>query len=149
MYTTPKTLVPGTKCVSAPIVNKVRKIRVYDSQSGEYSVNSCGFLRSDFAELNSREDAYRYAAALSRMQELDAQSNLPENCTLEDAVRIIRPRWCQSPAEMDRFEQYCIDNALDLYKRLKEKTDEDVAAAVAAAQTKQNEQVYSTAVSAE
>lgn len=120
--------------LSSPIKeNKVRVIRVYDSQSGEYSVNANGHLRSDFAELNSREDNYRYAVALSRLQELDAYSNLPENATLEDAVRLVRPRWCQSPAELDRFEQYCIDNALDFYKKLKDDTPDDVKQAVGAA----------------
>lgn len=123
----------GSSIAQGVVVNKQRVIRVYDSQAGEYSVNSHGFLRSDFSELNAREDAYRYAAALSRMQELDAQSNLPENATLEDAVRLVRPRWCQSPAELDRFEQYCIDNALDFYNKLKSDTDPDVKQAVGAA----------------
>lgn len=119
---------------SSPIKkNGIRVIRVFDSQSGLYSVNSNGFLRSDFAELNAREDNLSYAAALSRMRELDSSNNLPINATLEDAVRLVRPRWCQSPAELDRFEQYCIDNALDFYNKLKENTPDDVKKSVGAA----------------
>lgn len=133
MYGKVITCVQGQLGMPVPIENNVRRIRVFDSQTGDYSINSHGFIRSDFAELNSREDIYKYAAALSRMQELDAQSNLPKDCTLEDAVRMIRPRWCQSPAELDRFEQYCIDNALDFYNKLKQNTDDDTKRAVGAA----------------
>ena len=31
----------------------------------------------------------------------------------------VRPRWCQLPGEVDRFEQYLIDNALEFYKNLR------------------------------
>lgn len=114
-------------------VDGKRVIRVYDSQVGDYVVNTKGFLASDFATLNAREDSYQMALALSRMRELDAKSNIPEGATFEQAVALIRPRWCQSPAELDRFEQYCIDNALDFYKKLKTETPKDVKEAVGAA----------------
>lgn len=121
-----------TKSHSVIKVNGQRMIRQYDHLTGDYSVNDNGFLRNDFSELNARNDSYHMALALSRLREFKSQGNLPPNATLEDAVKLIRPRWCQSPAELDRFEVYLMDHALDLYKSLKSETPEDVKEAVGA-----------------
>lgn len=121
------------------VVNGVRVIRAFDSQSGQYSVNANGHLRSDFAELMAKQDTISMQRALQHMQELQANEvNIPQDATFEDVCKLVRPRWCQSPAELDRFEQYCIDNALDFYKSLKLKTDEETQKAIAAAQAKQD-----------
>lgn len=107
--------------------------RVFDSfkQLG-YEYNSAGFIRNDFSQLQERENELGYLRALSAMQEYTAvHSN--EGKTFEEIVREVRPRWCQLNGEVDRFEQYVIDNALDYYRKLKDSSTKEgkVAKAVA------------------
>lgn len=94
--------------------------RAFDSFSSMgYEYNAAGFIRNDFSQLNERENQIGFLRALSEMREFtEVDSN--KGKTFEQIVSEIRPRWCQLPGEVDRFEQYCIDNALDYYKRLKD-----------------------------
>lgn len=112
--------------------NGQRVIRAYEHNCGDYVKNAFGHIRNDFAVLQDSNNAIDMARVLARMQELDMQ-NVNQGKTFEQIVAEIRPRWCQSPAELDRFEQYCIDNALAFYKKLKENTDKETAEAVGAA----------------
>lgn len=95
-----------------------------DCPRGSYSRNSSGFIRNDFSELMDSQDALSMSRALQKMQEY--ANNEPDNSkkTFEEIVAMVRPRWCQSPAEMDRFEVYCIDNALETYSKLKNLDEE-------------------------
>ena len=84
-----------------------------------YEYNDCGFIRNDFSQLQERENQLGYLRALSAMREYEeTHSNVGK--TFEEIIREVRPRWCQLNGEIDRFEQYCIDNALDFYKKLKD-----------------------------
>lgn len=103
--------------------------RAFDSFSSlGYEYNAAGFIRNDFSQLNERENELGFLRALSQMRdysELDSNKGK----TFEQIVSEIRPRWCQLPGEVDRFEQYCIDNALDYYKRLKDAETKEGAVA--------------------
>lgn len=113
-------------------ISNENKARSYKSDMAEYTINACGFFRNDFAVLQESQNQLQMALALQRMQELsNGDSN--KGKSFEEIVAMVRPRWCQSPAEMDRFEQYCIDNALELYKSLKKDTPDDVKEAVGSA----------------
>lgn len=94
--------------------------RPFDSfDSLGYEYNSHGFIRNDFSQLQERENQLGYMRALSQMQEyVEQHSN--EGKTFEEIVREVRPRWCQLNGEVDRFEQYLIDNALEFYKKLRD-----------------------------
>lgn len=95
-----------------------------DCPRGSYSRNSSGFIRNDFSELMDSQDSLSMSRALQKMQEY--ANSEPDNSkkTFEEIVAMVRPRWCQSPAEMDRFEVYCIDNALETYSKLKNLDEE-------------------------
>lgn len=114
-------------------VASVLPSRVFDSfkQLG-YEYNSAGFIRNDFSQLQERENELGYLRALSAMQEYTAEHS-NEGKTFEEIVREVRPRWCQLNGEVDRFEQYVIDNALDYYRKLKDSSTKEgeVAKAVA------------------
>lgn len=113
-----------------PVVPRISSVHKTFAQlpveyiKGDYERNIYGFIRSDFAVLQDSEDSLSMARTLQKMQEIAA--NEPDNSdkSFEDIVREIRPRWCQLPAEMDRFELYCINNALDTYSKLKKLDDE-------------------------
>lgn len=104
-----------------PISTGARAFDTFESQG--YEMNECGFIRNDFSQLQERENTLGFYRALSAMQEYQEQHS-NEGKTFEQIVAEIRPRWCQLNGEVDRFEQYCIDNALDFYKKLKDASDE-------------------------
>lgn len=95
-----------------------------DCPQGSYSRNSSGFIRNDFSELMDSQDALSMSRALQKMNEIAASEEDNSKKSFEEIVSMVRPRWCQSPAEMDRFELYCIDNALDTYAKLKNLDEE-------------------------
>lgn len=136
-----KKIIPAVSHSSIPrLTDETIDIRIFDSENPDFTLNDDGHIRNDFSTLMAREDSRSMALALSRLREFDSQSNLPKGCTFEQAVKLIRPRWCQSPAEMDRFETYLIDNALDLYRKLKSDIDDsDLQSAIASAKSKQLE----------
>lgn len=110
--------------------------RVVVVTSGDYDRNSFGFIRSDFAMLAASQDAMSLQKALSKMQEFAATEVDNSDKSFEEICQQIIPRFVQSPAELDRFELYCIDNALDTYAKLKKLDDEQK---VAIAKAKQEE----------
>lgn len=103
------------------IVNYVCKPRIYETfENLGYEFNEGGFIRNDFSQLQERENELGFARALSQMREY-VEENTNDGKTFEEIVASVRPRWCQLNGEIDRFEQYLIDNALDFYKKLRDK----------------------------
>lgn len=95
-------------------------VRAFDNAvSLGYEFNESGFIRNDFSQLQERENEVGYLRALSQMREY-VEQNSNEGKTFEQIVAAVRPRWCQLNGEVDRFEQYLIDNALDFYKKLRD-----------------------------
>lgn len=98
----------------------VKRKRVFDSFTDlGFEYNSEGFIRNDFSQLMERETQVGYMRALQAMQAY-TEEHSNEGKTFEEIVREVRPRWCQLNGEVDRFEQYLIDNALDFYKKLRD-----------------------------
>lgn len=92
--------------------------------------NQFGFLRSDFAVLNDMQDQISFEAAAKRLQEL--QSMEPDNSKLsfDQIVEQIRPRWCQHPDDIIKFQQFLISRNIDLLNgKLDEIEDEERKAA--------------------
>lgn len=102
------------------IFPRVLEKRAFDTFSSQgYERNASGFIRNDFSQLQERENELGMMRALSQMQEYVAEHS-NEGKTFEEIVAAVRPRWCQLNGEVDRFEQYCIDNALEFYRKLKD-----------------------------
>lgn len=94
--------------------------RAFDNLTSQgYTINDGGFIRNDFSELQARENEIGYLRALSQMQDYVAEHS-NEGKTFEEIIKEVRPRWCQLNGEVDRFEQYLIDNALEFYKKLRD-----------------------------
>ena len=106
---------------SKPIVVKNQKqSRSLDVIKEDFVINKFGHIRSDFAVLTDSCSNLEFAKALSQMQaQYDQSSSQFDGMTFEQMVSTVRPRWCQLPGEVDRFEQYLIDNALEFYKNLR------------------------------
>lgn len=88
--------------------------RVYQSfEAAGYMLNQFGNIASDFSLLSQQNDLQTMQRVLSRLQELPDEERVGKS--VRQMCAELRSRYCQTPAELDRFEQYCIDNALDFY----------------------------------
>ena len=106
-----------------------RSYEKFDENS--FVVNKFGHIRSDFAVLMESNSSAEMAKVLSRMQaDFVSSSSRYDGMSFEEIVTSYKPRWCQMPGEVDRFEQYLIDNALDFYKKLKNDIDDDTKQAI-------------------
>lgn len=102
-------------------VKNQQQLRLIDAVEGDFVMNKYGHIRSDFATLVDSSDASEMARALQSMQAAyEEDVHKYDGMTFEQIVQTLRPRWCQLPGEVDRFEQYLIDNALDFYKQLRD-----------------------------
>ena len=105
-------------------VNNQPVVRAIDAVEGDFVINKFGHIRSDFAVLTETNSSAEMAKALMSMQSAyNDNSSQFDGMTFEQMVGVLRPRWCQLPGEVDRFEQYLIDNALDFYKSLRAKEE--------------------------
>lgn len=108
----------GSKSIS---INNQLVVRPIDCIEDDVIINQFGHVRNDFAVLMDTSNGLEFARALSNMQAAyESNSSQFDGMTFEQMVSVVRPRWCQLPGEVDRFEQYLIDNALDFYKSLRE-----------------------------
>lgn len=108
----------GNKTIT---VNNQKAVRAVDSIEDDVIINKYGHVRNDFAVLMDTSDGLEFARALSNMQSAYEQNSSQfDGMTFEQMVSTVRPRWCQLPGEVDRFEQYLIDNALQFYKNLRQ-----------------------------
>lgn len=102
-----------------------RSVRAVDTfESAGYTLNEFGHIRNDFSQLNEAQNTLEFQRALAKMQEIQAAQPDNSNKSFEELVREVRPRWCQTPAELDRFEQYLINTELDYYNKLQQKKSE-------------------------
>lgn len=104
----------------AEVVNNQPVKVAVDAVEDSFVLNKYGHIRSDFAVLAESSSNLEMARALQQMQSMYEESSSQfDGMTFEEMVNAVRPRWCQLPNEVDRFEQYLIDNALDFYKKLR------------------------------
>lgn len=104
----------------------------YDGQ--DFNLNEAGWIRNDISQLARAQSLQEYNLIMSRLQVLKDSKSLPEDMTVEDAFKTIRPRFCQSPNEIEQwieFTQADVDTAIDEVLAKKEaKTDEKVSEVV-------------------
>ena len=117
MYKFVKNSFSGSKGIA---VSNQKIVRAGDSIEDDVVINKYGHVRNDFAILMDTSDGMEFARALANMQSAYEQNSSQfDGMTFEQMVSSVRPRWCQLPGEVDRFEQYLIDNALEFYKNLR------------------------------
>lgn len=102
-------------------INGQKQERLIDANDGDFVINAFGHIRSDFAVLTDTNNSIELSKALMAMETAyQENSSQFDGLTFEQMVKVVRPRWCQLPGEVDRFEQYLIDEALDFYKKLRQ-----------------------------
>lgn len=76
----------------------------YDSQ--EFNLNDAGWVRNDISQLARAQSKAEFDMLLSRLVEIKNSGGLPDDMSVDDAINSIRPRWCQSPAELELFAEW-------------------------------------------
>lgn len=116
MFRTDKNFVDTT-----PSVGAIVPIDCFDSQ--DFNLNEAGWVRNDISQLARAQSLQEYNLIMSRLQVLQNSKSLPENMTVEQAFKTIKPRFCQSPNEIEQWIEF---------------TQADVDAAIAEVIGKQN-----------
>ena len=75
----------------------------YDSQ--DFNLNDAGWIRNDICQLARAQSKAEFDLIMSRLQVLKDSKSLPDDITIDEAIRSIRPRWCQSPNELELWAE--------------------------------------------
>lgn len=91
------------------------KVPIDNFDSQEFNLNDAGWVRNDISQLARAQSLQEYNLIMSRLQVLNESKSLPENMTVEQAFKTIKPRFCQSPNEIEQwieFTQADVDAAI-------------------------------------
>ena len=117
---------------SAPMV------AVEQFDAADFNRNDNGFIRNDIAQLARATSESEYQAMLKKLVVLKNEGGIPDGMKLSDAVQLIKPRYCQTPAELERF-------ASDVARLDMEKLDEAYRKSIEQAQEQAQEKTQEQA----
>lgn len=101
----------------------VRSIDQFDAQS--FNQNDAGWLRNDISQLARATSQSQYDAIMRRLVELKQSGGLPDDLSKEDAIAMIKPRWAQSPNELEEFMAMTNDDFMARMTKAYEKAVKD------------------------
>lgn len=82
----------------------VSLICVVDQFAGaDFNLNDCGWIRNDLSSLARAQSQSEYNMILQRLTQIKQTGGIPDDMPLEDAIRNVKPRWAQSPNELETF----------------------------------------------
>lgn len=115
--------------IDAPVCPKGFRIVAIEQFAGQdFNNNPAGWTRNDIAQLAAATTKSQYDAIVQRLSENKGRFNIPDDMTMADAVKVIQPRYCQSPLEIQQFAEHIGQMKLDdaYAKALKDvKVDEE------------------------
>ena len=80
----------------------VNHLCVVDQFAGaDFNLNDCGWIRNDLASLACAQSQAEFNMIMQRLVENKQKGGIPDDVSLEDAVKNIKPRWAQSPNELE------------------------------------------------
>lgn len=71
--------------------------------SKDFNTNDAGWIRNDISQLARATSQSQYDAIMRRLVELKQQGGIPDDMTVEQAISQIKPRYAQSPNEIEEF----------------------------------------------
>lgn len=83
--------------------HKVRSIPVDSFDVKEFNLNDAGWPRNDISQLARAQSQSEYDSILRRLVELKNTQTLPSDMKVKDAINLIKPRYVQSPNEINDF----------------------------------------------
>lgn len=96
----------------------------FDAQS--FNINEAGYIRNDISQLARAQSKSEYDSIMARLVELKSQGGLPEGISTEQAISMIKPRYAQSPNEIEQFIEMTNGNVMDEVNKAYEKSLKDV-----------------------
>lgn len=101
----------------------------FDSQ--DFNTNDAGWIRNDISQLARATSQSQYDAIMRRLVELKQEGGLPDDMPIEQAISQIKPRYAQSPNEIEDFVKMTngdfMERVNEAYQRaLKDKSIEKV-----------------------
>lgn len=81
----------------------VRSIPVDSFDVKAFNLNDAGWPRNDISQLARAQSQSEYDSILRRLVELKNTQTLPSDMKVKDAINLIKPRYVQSPNEIDDF----------------------------------------------
>lgn len=83
--------------------HKVVIIPVDNFDCKDFNRNDAGWPRNDISQLARAQSQSEYDSILRRLVELKNNQTLPADMKVKDAISLIKPRYVQSPNEIDQF----------------------------------------------
>lgn len=83
----------------------------YDSQ--DFNLNDAGWIRNDISALARAQSKAEFDMIMSRLQVQPDKPGIGDDVSIEDAIKQIRPRWCQSPNELELWAQMTNGDVMD------------------------------------
>lgn len=87
-----------------------RRRKFDDMAKSGITLNEYGTISSDFSRLVNANKGYELAMLANRLQQIDVPKSKTKDKSFDELVRYMKPRWCQSPKELDDFEQFVLAN---------------------------------------
>lgn len=84
---------------------KLYAVTVDQFDAQEFNLNDAGWIRNTISELSRATSKSEYDAIMARLVELKNVGGIPEGTSIHDAISMIKPRWCQSPNEIENWIQ--------------------------------------------
>lgn len=82
------------------------KVPIDNFDGQEFNLNDAGWVRNDISQIARAQSLQEYNLIMSRLQVLDESKSLPDNMTVEQAIKSIKPRFCQSPNEIEQWIEF-------------------------------------------
>lgn len=102
----------------------VNNLCVIDQFAGaDFNLNDCGWIRNDLSNLVCAQSQAEFNMIMQRLVEIKQQGGISDDVSLEDAIKTIKPRWAQSPNELELFMQMTNEDA---FKRINDAYDKAV-----------------------
>lgn len=83
----------------------------FDSQ--DFNLNEAGWIRNDISQLARATSQSQYDAIIRRLVELKQEGGIDEKTSIDDAIAMIKPRYAQSPNEIQQFIEMTNGNVMD------------------------------------
>ena len=108
-------------------VNNSREFLVSIDQfdSKDFNINEAGHIRNDISALARATSQSQYDALMKRLVELRNTGGIDEKTSIDDALSMIKPRYAQSPNEIEQFIQMTNGNVMEKVTAAYEKALKD------------------------
>lgn len=82
----------------------ISPIDQFDAQ--DFNINECGFIRNDISKLARAASQSEYDALMRKIGMVDANYNIKDGMTIQQAMDMVKPRYAQSACEIANYAEY-------------------------------------------